>query len=208
MTEVIVTARWTDAARPGAPRCARRASSSGAVLTAIIVLAALVSFVWTPVRLRRAGHPEQAPGSELEPLVRDRSVRSRHPVDDPRRRPHLDRGGARRGRDRHRRRDAARARRGRPARHAARRDHHARQRPGLRVSGAAHRHPDHRGVRAGRDQRHHRHRHLQHSGVRTTEPGRGAEPLAARVHPRGARRRERARPASRSSTSCPTSSTR
>jgi peptide/nickel transport system permease protein len=74
-----------------------------------------------------------------------------------------------------------------PARAAARRDHHARQRSGLRL-------PERCLIAimitavfgARRDQRHHRHRHLQHSGVRPADARRRAVALDPGFRPGGA----------------------
>ena len=68
--------------RPGAPRSRRRPLGAslvvGGVLVALIVLMALVSFVWTPYdpTFVDAGGP--AAGAVVAALVRDRQVRPRH----------------------------------------------------------------------------------------------------------------------------------
>jgi peptide/nickel transport system permease protein len=68
----------------------------------------------------------------------------------------------------------------------ARRDHHARQRPDLRLPQPVIAILITARLRPRRDQRHHRHRHLQHPGLRPRRARRRAAALDARLHP-GAR---------------------
>ena len=73
------------------------------------------------------------------------------------------------------------------------RDHHAHQRPRLRLPGAADGHHDHRRLRARRRQRHHRDRHLQHPGLRAPVAWGGPVAVDARLRARRPCRRQERR---------------